>query len=78
MENPLWRVTNVHSLFVDLAMSTKDEKAIKLVHNAKPVTNVLKVFSSLDRFIWFCGFVNVKFFLIFSPMLFLFVRKSKG
>lgn len=78
MENRLWHVTNVHSLCVDLAMSTKDEKAIKLVHNAKPVSNVLKVCCCLlDQILWFCSFVNVEHFLIFSSML-LFVRKSKG
>jgi len=49
MENRLWHVTNVHSLCVDLAMSTKDEKAIKLVHSAKPVSNVLKVRCLLDQ-----------------------------
>lgn len=43
MENLSWLVTSARSLFVDLAMSTRDEKAIKLVLNAKPVTNGLKV-----------------------------------
>lgn len=57
MESHLWRVTNVHSLSADLAMSTKDEKAIKLVPNAKPVTKGLKVFLRLDQImyiVWFC------------------------
>lgn len=68
----------MHSLCVDLAMSTKDEKAIKLVHNAKPVTNGLKVCSlRTDYLLVFRGLQNVKRFADFGPML-LFVRKSKG
>lgn len=34
---------NVPSLFADLAMSMKEEKAINPAHNAKPDTSALKV-----------------------------------
>lgn len=43
MESPLLLATNVLSLFVDRAMSTKEERVIKLALSAKLDTSELKV-----------------------------------
>lgn len=71
MENLSWLVTSARSLFVDLAMSTRDEKAIKLVLNAKPVTNGLKV-SVFD------SFRHCETLLETCPQCCCFDRKSEG
>lgn len=47
MGSPLLLAMNVPSLFADLAMSMKEEKAINPAHNAKPDTSALKVTLSL-------------------------------
>ena len=47
MESPLWRVTSVLSLYVELATSTRDVRGTSLVLSAKLVTNASKVTNTL-------------------------------
>lgn len=67
MESRLLLATNVHSLFADLAMSMKEEKAIKHALSVKPDTNASKVsFSLVAIFSIFLGKTRINLVVVFN------------